>query len=58
MNKLTLLYRILCISGALGMTGFCVYKYLRNESVVSVNTKNFDESGTDTDLNVTFDNMH
>ena len=40
MDKL-LVYQILCIVGAVGMTSFCVFKYFKNESIVSVSYKVF-----------------
>ena len=47
MNVLKILYQISCILAALAMTAFCVYKYLKNESVVSVNNKMFHETPDD-----------
>ena len=41
MKKLHLLYQILCVSAALGMTSYCTIRYLRNDSVVAVNYKEF-----------------
>ena len=46
MDKL-LIYQILCIAGAVGMTSFCVFKYFKNESVVSVSYKVFHDTPDD-----------
>ena len=42
-----ILYQLLCITAALGMTTFCIVKYLKNKSVVSVNYKQFQDPPTD-----------
>ena len=47
MNKLNILFQIVCIAGAVGMSLFCVLKYLKNESVVSVSYKLFQETPED-----------
>ena len=46
MDKL-FVYKILCIAGAVGMTSFCVFKYFKNESVVSVSYKVFHDTPDD-----------
>ena len=47
MNKLNILFQLLCIAGAVGMTLFCVLKYLSNESVVSVSLRVFHDAPDD-----------
>ena len=47
MAKLEILYQVLCIAAAVGMTTFCIVKYVKNESVVSVNHREFHQTPTD-----------
>ena len=47
MNRSELFYQILCIAATIGMTSYCIHKYFKNESVVSVNTKEFHDSPND-----------
>ena len=47
MNIFKILYQIFCIAGAVGMSLFCVLKYLKNESVVSVSYKVFHDTPDD-----------
>ena len=47
MKKVEYVYKIFCISGAIGMTAFCFYRYSKNESRVSVNEKAFHDTPRD-----------
>ena len=47
MNTPGILFHTLCIIGAIGMTLFCVFKYFKNESVVSVSYKVFHDTPDD-----------
>ena len=47
MAKLTPLYQLLCIAGAVGMSTFCMVKYFKNKSVVSVNYRQFHDTPSD-----------
>ena len=38
------IFRLLCIAGAIGMTALCIYKYLDDASVVSINSRRFHDT--------------
>ena len=40
-------FQLLCIAGAIGMTAFCIYKYLDDASVVSMKSRRFHDTPDD-----------
>ena len=44
---LTLSVQLFCIIGAVGMTAFCIHKYIKNESVVSISYRRFHSTPED-----------
>ena len=47
MKLLKNIFQLLCIAGALGMTSFCIYKYLDDGSLVSINSRRFHDTPDD-----------
>ena len=47
MNILKVLFKLFCIVGTLVMTSFCLHKYFKNDSVVSVSYKRFHDTPDD-----------
>ena len=47
MKLLEHVFQLLCIAGAIGMTVFCIHKYLDDASVVSTNSRRFHDTPDD-----------
>ena len=40
-------FQLLCIAGAVGMTAYCIHKYLDDASLVSINSRRFHDNPGD-----------